>query len=276
MPLETAAFITDLVAANPVHTDPLSAADSHMRLIKQVLRNTFPNMSAALTTSSADLTYGVLPVGSIIIWGGGGLGTIPPGWFLCDGNNGTPNLLDRFVPCAGGSLAQGSVGGSVSTTADGSHVHPGGVTDITGSHAHNVSISGSGSGSTDAQGSHSHGGASQSHTLTIGEIPPHNHFGNATVVADPGFGTFWTSIPLSTTQALARITEATTGGGAGHNHGITADGSHGHNVTVTTSGSGGTDAQGTHQHLVSLTFDGTHTHTVLPPYIAIYYIMRRF
>jgi hypothetical protein len=45
MPLEAATYITDLVPTNPVHTDPLSAADSQMRLIKQVLKNTFPNAS---------------------------------------------------------------------------------------------------------------------------------------------------------------------------------------------------------------------------------------
>jgi hypothetical protein len=49
MPLEAATYINQLVATNPVHTDPLSAADSHMRLIKQVLQNTFPQISGAVS-----------------------------------------------------------------------------------------------------------------------------------------------------------------------------------------------------------------------------------
>ncbi|GAI05378.1 unnamed protein product, partial [marine sediment metagenome] len=27
----------------------------------------------------------------------GGLGNIPPGWFLCDGTHGTPDLRDKFI-----------------------------------------------------------------------------------------------------------------------------------------------------------------------------------
>lgn len=35
------------------------------------------------------------PVGTIIMYNG--QSEIPPGWKICDGNNGTPNLVDRFV-----------------------------------------------------------------------------------------------------------------------------------------------------------------------------------
>lgn len=34
--------------------------------------------------------------GMILIWNGA-VADIPPGWAVCDGNNGTPDLLDRFV-----------------------------------------------------------------------------------------------------------------------------------------------------------------------------------
>jgi len=37
-----------------------------------------------------------VPSGLIAMWHGL-LANIPAGWVLCDGNNGTPNLLDRFV-----------------------------------------------------------------------------------------------------------------------------------------------------------------------------------
>lgn len=52
MPLETAPTITDLVTSNPAHTDGLSQADSHMRLIKSSLKGTFPNFTAATAVAS--------------------------------------------------------------------------------------------------------------------------------------------------------------------------------------------------------------------------------
>lgn len=56
MPLETATYITDLVVANPAHTDGLSQADSHMRLLKSAAKATFPNFtSAPLNSSQAQL-----------------------------------------------------------------------------------------------------------------------------------------------------------------------------------------------------------------------------
>lgn len=56
MPLETAAFIHDLVASNPAHTDPLSQADSHMRLLKSTVLATFPNFTdVALASTQAQI-----------------------------------------------------------------------------------------------------------------------------------------------------------------------------------------------------------------------------
>ena len=42
-----------------------------------------------------------VPSGTIAIWRGS-VATIPAGWVLCDGNNGTPDLRSRFVYGAGG------------------------------------------------------------------------------------------------------------------------------------------------------------------------------
>ena len=51
-----------------------------------------------------------LPPLSIIMWYGN-KNTIPTGWALCDGTNGTPNLLDRFIVGAGNSYQLGATGG---------------------------------------------------------------------------------------------------------------------------------------------------------------------
>lgn len=48
--------------------------------------------------------------GGVILWSGGLL-DIPTGWVLCDGNNGTPNLTDKFVVGAGDNYAVGDAGG---------------------------------------------------------------------------------------------------------------------------------------------------------------------
>ena len=46
--------------------------------------------------------FNMLPVGSIIMWGKGP-DNIPEGWAVCDGQNGTPNLRDRFILGSGDS-----------------------------------------------------------------------------------------------------------------------------------------------------------------------------
>lgn len=38
---------------------------------------------------------------------------IPSGWFLCDGQNGTPDLRDKFVVGAGNTYKVGNTGGEV-------------------------------------------------------------------------------------------------------------------------------------------------------------------
>ena len=53
--------------------------------------------------------------GIIVIWSGA-IVDIPDGWTLCDGNNGTPDLRDRFVVGAGDTYAVDETGGSVAHT----------------------------------------------------------------------------------------------------------------------------------------------------------------
>lgn len=48
MALEAATYISDLVPTNPVNADSLGKADDHIRLLKAVLQNAFPNLSGAM------------------------------------------------------------------------------------------------------------------------------------------------------------------------------------------------------------------------------------
>jgi len=73
----------------------------------------------------------MLPTGFITLWAGA-IVDIPNSWVLCDGNNGTPNLTDKFVVGAGDSYNVGDNGGGAghqhAFTGDG-HAHgiPGGA-----------------------------------------------------------------------------------------------------------------------------------------------------
>ena len=51
-----------------------------------------------------------IPSGIIVLWSGLS-SNIPEGYALCDGNNGTPNLTDKFVIGAGSTYPVGETGG---------------------------------------------------------------------------------------------------------------------------------------------------------------------
>ena len=70
-------------------------------------------IASQLTTDILAATQ--LPRGIITMWSGA-TNAVPSGWALCDGNNGTPNLKDRFIVGAGQSYAVGNVGGSITQT----------------------------------------------------------------------------------------------------------------------------------------------------------------
>ena len=82
-------------------------------------------------------------VGQVIMWYGN-VNNIPSGWALCNGQNGTPDLRDRFVVGAGSTYALGATGGAASAN-----------TSNAGGHSHTVAG----------------GGA---HTLTLDELPSFN------------------------------------------------------------------------------------------------------
>ena len=52
----------------------------------------------------------LVPKGIIVMWSGS-INTIPNGWVLCDGNNGTPDLTRKFIYGAGNGLAPNTKGG---------------------------------------------------------------------------------------------------------------------------------------------------------------------
>ena len=78
------------------------------------------------------------PQGIICMWSGN-VNNIPTGWALCNGNNGTPDLRDRFIVGAGNNYAIGNTGGADTITLTQAqipaHTHTG-TTNISGEHTH--------------------------------------------------------------------------------------------------------------------------------------------
>jgi len=72
----------------------------------------FPDGTTQTTAASGSVG---VPKGAIVMWSGT-LANIPTGWALCNGSNGTPNLLDRFVLGVSGGENPGATGGANSHT----------------------------------------------------------------------------------------------------------------------------------------------------------------
>ena len=184
------------------------------------------------------VTESAVPSGVITMWSGS-LTSIPSGWALCDGQNGTPDLRDRFIVGAGSSYEVGDTGGTDNVTLTENqipqHTHGSGTlsTNSTGTHRH-----GSGSLSTSSAGNHRH---------KVSEVP------DTGVVAKEGDGSY-------NSQAKTK-TDIYTEYAGDHTHSI----------------SGYTSYAGTHSHTISgdtSSAGGGEAHENRPPYYALAYIMK--
>ena len=99
---------------------------------------TYDNLYGILQT--APTVSATVPSGLIAIWSGS-LGSIPSGWVLCNGANGTPDLRNSFILGAGSTYAVGTTGGSADAIVV-SHTHTATVTDPSHSHSSNAGVHG--------------------------------------------------------------------------------------------------------------------------------------
>jgi microcystin-dependent protein len=233
MGLEAGQFISDLVANWPLPTDRRREGDDHLRLLKSTIKNTFPNLNAAVTATPKqlnalpnasvtehikELQKHIVPIGTIMMWAGTDA-TVPVGWAICNGqvagNYGTtPDLRTRFILGTGPNYAVKSTGGSgtVTTASAGSHEH---VIDPV--------------------------------ALTVAQMPAHSHrvyactgtTGSSEVVAfgatgDPAFIGDQNNLPkaYSNVNGAGRTIVEASGSGSTHVHGMQPDGAHTHTVTL--------------------------------------------
>ena len=73
-----------------------------------VVIQTYDNLYGIIGTTPS---VSAVPAGGIIMWAGS-IASIPSGYVICDGTNGTPDLRDRFVVGAGTTYAVTAIGGS--------------------------------------------------------------------------------------------------------------------------------------------------------------------
>lgn len=69
------------------------------------------NTTANTQVATTAFVRNIIPTGVITLWYGS-IASIPAGWYLCDGSNGTPDLRNQFVVGAGSTYAVAATGGS--------------------------------------------------------------------------------------------------------------------------------------------------------------------
>lgn len=241
MALETGTFISDLVPTNPVGSDPLAFADDHLRLVKSTIKNTFPNISGAVTKTHtqinamgtvAEVLAAVYPVGSIYTnatnsanpasllgfgtWVAFGAGRVPVGF---DGGDALFNAAEK-------------TGGSKDATLV-SHSHGGVTGGQSNDHSH--------SGTTSTNGAHQHFTVSNTGGYGGEQYNP-TVFADKTLKATGGGGGFeiytlaGTSAGadggLTSTSGAHNHSFSTGGVSSNHTHSIAADGASATNANV--------------------------------------------
>lgn len=139
--------------------------------------------STKLATTAFVHQNSSMPAGCIVLWSGSVV-SIPSGWYLCNGSNGTPDLRNRFVVGAGSTYAVGATGGSADAITV-SHTHTfNATTSGVGDHTH--SLFGSSSGTT---GTGAFENRVPSGSRTSGAAGAHDHTVSGTTDSQGASGT---------------------------------------------------------------------------------------
>jgi hypothetical protein len=158
----------------------------------------------------------MLPTGIIVMWSGSSA-SIPYGWYLCDGNNSTPNLVNRFIVGATSTYAVGATGGTADAVVV-SHNH-GGSTAADATHTHTFSGTSS--------------GQSASHTHSVGYYMDDDNGNNGYLGIVDGDNTISSNYQTgSTSNDHTHTYSGTTSAGSSHSHTITTDGVSGTNQNL--------------------------------------------
>lgn len=145
MSLEAATYINTLDASNPTATDPKSQGDDHIRLVKSVLKATFPNVSGAVTATQTEINLLAGQTGAISFPAGTRMpfaqAAAPTGWTQDTSDTADDRML-RVVKTSGGGT------GGVKTPI---------LMDVVPAHTHGFTTGGNSVDHTHADAGHAHG-----------------------------------------------------------------------------------------------------------------------
>jgi microcystin-dependent protein len=210
----------------------VTLSDSDIQTSTATTKTANDKTTAIATTA---FVHSVLPTGIIVMWNNTAA-SIPAGWQLCNGSNGTPDLRGQFIIGAGGSYDPATTGGAATVTLASSqmpvhtHVQAGTLT-------------------TGTAGSHTH-------TATVTD-PGHRH----TLPLVQQVGTFGSQLHGAWNGGSTATTTSTTGISVGIN--TVTDHTHSLTLSGNTASAGGTSGT-------------TQPHENLPPYYALCYIQKMY
>lgn len=153
--------------------------------------NTTQLATTAFVSAALSSTFS----GIIAMWSGT-IGTIPSGWYLCNGSNGTPDLRDKFI-----IGASADSGGAAKTNITAAYTQTGGSKDaIVVSHTHTATVTDPG---------HSHvSSAIYQNTGTGNQTTNNNATYNVAAITDVGTSTSTTGISISNSTTGSSGTNA--------------------------------------------------------------------
>ena len=224
------------------------------------------NIEGSAITNSLEIngvTNSHIPVGAIAIWHGI-IASIPTGWVLCDGSNGTPDLRDSLVRAATGDAAPSptvlhSTGGEHNTTISADqlpqHSHQVATNSANSSHSHSFN---------DSDAPHGHNSQdSGAHTHNLYGVSWRRLNGWDNMNHTPSGTGGWAVWPITNN------TNHITGGASpsGHYHTTQeANAHHGHDTN---------SADAPHNHATQIgQAGGNSSITITNRYRALYYIMK--
>jgi len=233
MGLETGTYIDSLNTSNPGATDSVAQGDDHLRLIKSTVKNTFPNITGAMTATHTELnlldgvTANTTELNYVDV---ATLGTAEASKALTVDASKDVTGIRNITATGALSVGSGTLGGNTIATL--ANIYPVGSIYMNASDSTNpATLLGFGTwvafgagrvpvgidaGQTEFDTAGETGGA-KTHTLTISEMPSHTHNNQAGILPPPN------SNDVDVTGGNARTlgddvaTEAT-GGGQAHNN----------------------------------------------------------
>jgi len=183
MALESTTYIDGLVSTNPAGTDPRSQGDDHLRLIKSAIKTTFPSISGEVTATHVELNHLDGVTSTVATLASPALTGNPTAPTPASGDDDTSIATTAFVQDALTAhlltvYPVGSIYCTVETTNPatafgGTWVAFGSGRVMVGqqSSAHDST----GTGADDDFKSRGGIGGAKTHTLTVAEMPAHNH-----------------------------------------------------------------------------------------------------